>query len=117
MKTRKYKTLKGFLNQCRYNQLTAEQLFTGRVYIRGRWCNVELSENARTEASKLLASYCVKTRSRAKAMADALNARNGDLSLFQCFYFYLRNGEIFISNSLSGEAFNYCVRMYLKKWC
>lgn len=117
MKTLHYKTLKGLLKQTANTQITAEQLFNKRLYIRGAWRNIELSEEALTEASNLFANYCVKTKSRANAMAEALNARRGDLSLFQCFYISLHNGKIIISNSLSGEAFNYCVRTYLKRYC
>lgn len=117
MKTIKYKTLNGLLRQCLYTQLTAEALFSGRIYLRGKWCNIELSEEALTEAGELFANYCVKTKSRATAMAKGLKARRGDLSLFQCFYFSSHNGKVFISNSLSGEAFNHCVRNHLKKYC
>lgn len=117
MKTLHYKTLKGLLKQTADTQVTAEQLFKKRLYIRRAWRNVELSENAHIEACKLFANYCVKNKNRALDMAYSLKCGYGDFSLFQCFYFSLHKGDIIISNSLSGEAFNHCVRNYLKKYC
>ena len=118
MKTLHYKTLKGLLKQTANTQVTAEQLFNKRIYIRGAWRNIELSEEAQNEACKLFANYCVKTKNRALDMAYRLKYGYGDFSLFQGFYFELsKNNEVFISNSLSGEAFNYCVITYLKRYC
>ena len=37
-----------------------------------------------------------------------------DWSLFQCFYVEQRKNKIFISNSLSGEAYDYCIRKFLR---
>ena len=37
-----------------------------------------------------------------------------DWSLFQCFYVEQRKNGIFISNSLSGEAYDYCIRKFLR---
>ena len=42
----------------------------------------------------------------------------GELDYFQCFYIdYSKKYGVYCSNSLSGEAYNYCKRMYLKKYC
>lgn len=119
MKTYKFKTLRGLI-RASSGQLTAENLFSGRVYLsRGRgWCKVVLSEAARLEAAQMFAAYCVASKARRADMAEALTAGRGDLSLFQCFYFDLYfNSMPQISNSLSGEAFNYCVRQYLRRYC
>ena len=37
-----------------------------------------------------------------------------DWSLFQCFYVEQGENGIHISNSLSGEAYNYCIRKFLR---
>ena len=36
-----------------------------------------------------------------------------DWSLFQCFYVEQGKNGIHISNSLSGEAYNYCIRKFV----
>lgn len=117
MKTLKYKTLKGLLKQCLHTQITAENLLNKRVYIRGTWHNILLSEEANKEFTEMLANYCVKSKSRANEMADSLKDGYGDFSLFQCFYIELWRNNVYISTSLSGEGFRYCVRTYLKKYC
>lgn len=118
MGTYKFKTLRGLL-RASSGQLTAEAVFNGRVYLsRGRgWSNVVLSDRARLEAAQLFAAYCVASKARRADMVEALAAGRGDLSLFQCFYFEDSRRGVQISNSLSGEAFNYCVRQYLRRYC
>lgn len=119
MRTYRFKTLRGLM-RASSGQLTAEAVFSGRVYLsRGRgWCNVVLSDCARQEAAQLFAAYCVASKARRADMVEALAAGRGDFSLFQCFYFDLYfNSMPKISNSLSGEAFNYCVRQYLRRYC
>lgn len=118
MRTYKYKTLRGLIraSQC---QLTAGNLFNGRVYLsNGRgWCNVILSDRARLEAAQMFAAYCVTNKARRADMVAALVAGRGDFSLFQCFYFVNYGREVHISNSLSGSAFEWCKREYLRRYC
>lgn len=118
MRTYKFKTLRGLM-RASSGQLTAEAVFNGRVYLSsGRgWCNVVLSDRARLEAAQLFAAYCVTSKARRADMAEALAAGRGDFSLFQCFYFVNYGRGVQVSNSLSGEAFNYCVRQYLRRYC
>lgn len=100
-------------------QLTAEAVFSGRVYLsNGRgWCNVVLSDRARLEASEMFAAYCVASKARRADMVEALAAGRGDFSLFQCFYFVDYGRGVQVSNSLSGSAFSAVVREYLRRWC
>lgn len=119
MKTYKFKTLRGLM-RASSGQLTAEAVFSGRAYLsNGRgWCHVVLSDRARLDAAELFAAYCVRSKARRADMVEALANGRGDFSLFQCFYFDLYfNSMPKISNSLSGEAFNYCVRQYLRRYC
>ena len=118
MRTYKFNTLRGLM-RASSGQLTAEAVLSGRVYLsRGRgWCNVVLSDRARLEAAQLFAAYCVTSKARRADMVEALAAGRGDFSLFQCFYFVDYGRGVHVSNSLSGEAFNYCVRQYLRRWC
>ena len=118
MRTYKFNTLRGLM-RASSGQLTAEAVFSGHVYLsRGRgWCNVVLSDRARLEAAEMFAAYCVTSKARRADMVEALAAGRGDFSLFQCFYFVDYGRGVQISNSLSGEAFNYCVRQYLRRYC
>ena len=118
MKTYKFKTLRGLIRAAS-GQISAASVFSGRCYLsRGRgWSNVVLSDRARLEAAQLFAAYLVKTPARRADMVEALTAGRGDLSLFQCFYFDLTPDGVRVSNSLSGEAFEYCKREYLRRYC
>lgn len=93
----KYKTLRGLLAN-HAGQMTIENMFNNRrIYKSGcGWCNFELSE-------------------RRNEVAEGLANGWGDMSLFQCFYIsYSKKYGVHCSNSLSGEAFNYCRRKYLR---
>ena len=118
MKTYKFNTLRGLLRAAS-GQITADSVFSGRVYLsRGRgWSHVVLSDRARLEAAQLFAAYLVRTPARRADMVAALTAGRGDFSLFQCFYFDLTPDGVHVSNSLSGEAFEYCKREYLRRYC
>ena len=96
-----YKTLRGLLRQT--PQMTIEQLFSGKMCHKNkRWITFHLSDDAKRDAAELF--------------AEALMDGRGDLSLFQCFYSrYTPKYGIYCSNSLSGSAFNYCKRNYLKQ--
>ena len=118
MRTYKFKTLRGLIHASS-GQLTAEAVFSGRVYLsrgRGR-CNVVLSDRARLEAAQLFAAYCVASKARRADMVEALAAGRGDFSQFQCFYFVDYGRGVQVSNSLSGSAFNSVIREYLRRWC
>lgn len=111
----KYTTLRGLLANC--EQMNAGALFgSGRAYKNGRGCfSFELSEQARKEAAELFASYLYSKGARRAEVAEGLREGWGDLSLFQCFYFSYKPGRgVWCSNSLSGEAFEYCRRKYLR---
>lgn len=118
MKTYKFNTLRGLM-RASSGQLTAEAVFSGRVYLsRGRgWSNVVLSDSARLDAAEIFAAYCVRNKARRADMVEALAAGRGDFSLFQCFYFVDYGRGVQVSNSLSGSAFTSVIREYLRRWC
>lgn len=118
MRTYKFKTLRGLVRSAS-GQLTAENLFSGRVYLsNGRgWCNVVLSDRARLEAAEMFAAYCVASKSRRADMVEALAGGRGDFSLFQCFYLVDYGHGLQFTNSLSGSAFEWCKREYLRRYC
>ena len=118
MKTYKFNTLRGLIRAAA-GQVTVYSVFSGRVDLsRGRGLsNIVLSDRARLEAAQLFAAYLVRTPARRADMVEALTAGRGDLSLFQCFYFVLTPSGVHVYNSLSGSAFEYCKRRYLRRYC
>lgn len=112
----KYKTLCGLLTN-HAGQMTIENLFSlRRVYKSGcGWHSFVLSEEATREAAELFANYLYSKGARRDEVAEGLAKGLGDMSLFQCFYIsYSKKYGVHCSNSLSGEAFNYCRRKYLR---
>lgn len=59
---------------------------------------------------KTFPNIVLQQRKRKKQMFHNLVNNYGDTSLFQCFYIDKRG----FSNSLSGEAFDYCIRRFNK---
>ena len=116
MKTYNYKTAKGLLKHT--GQLNVEAFLNRRFHHNtGGLANFNVTDSVNKEICGLVASYCVATKTRARDLYHALMNQKGDASLFQCFYIGIYNGKVIISNSLSGSAFRYCVRTYLKKYC
>lgn len=117
MKTLKYKTLQGLLKKT--PQITIMQLFSGRFnHTTKGGCNFKLDEDEKRKAATLFARYIYKNEHRVKQIVEALMNGRGDLSLFQCFYIeYSPKHGVYCSNSLSGEAFEYCRRAYVRKYC
>ena len=117
MRTKNYKTLRGLLKHT--NQMTIEQLFSGRFYHKTKgWCNFTLAESEKREAAEKFAEYLLSTKKRRADLVEALMDGRGNLDYFQCFYInYSPKYGVYCNNSLSGEAFDYCKRMYLKKYC
>ena len=113
----RYKTLKGLLRNCG-TQMTAENLFGQcKIYKRSKGIlRASLSDEARREAADMFASYLYSTKgARREEVTKSLIDGRGDMSLFQCFYFEVdKRGRVRVSSSLSGEAFNYCKRKYLR---
>lgn len=117
MKTKNYKTLRGLLKQAQV--LRVEQLFSGRFHHNTKgWINFRLDEKAKREAAEKFAKYLLSTKKRRADLVEALMDGRGELNYFHCFYInYSPKYGVYCDNSLSGEAFDYCKRMYLKKYC
>lgn len=117
MKTYKYKTLDGFLNNCSKN-ISIYRLFNGGPVVHDKTNKVaffELSESAKLDAARSFADYVFKSKTAKNILINRLLSGCGDLSLFQCFYISKRAKSYTFSNSLSGEAFRYCLRMFCKR--
>lgn len=118
MKTIKYKTIKGLLKQC--SQMTVEDFFSGMMYhkSKNKYLCFDLDDTERLKVAEKFAEYLLSSKKRRTDLVDALMEGRGDLGYFQCFYVNYNNKYgVYINNSLSGEAFEHCKRMYLKKYC
>lgn len=117
MKTLHYKTLRGLLKQT--SQMSIYKFFSGRIYRSGKGeCNFTLAESEKRKTAEKFAEYLLSTKKRRADLVEALMNGRGELDYFQCFYInYSPKYGVYCDNSLSGEAFDYCKRMYLKKYC
>ena len=107
---RTYKTFESFYRHYN-NQLTIQKFFGERQrYHNGNIIKMELPEAEIKRIAEIVAKSIYP--SIWKERAWALAAGRGDLSYFQCFYIEIYNGKICVSNSLSGDAYDYCKRMY-----
>lgn len=115
MKTYKYKTLDGFLRNCS-GHVSISKLFEGRIYHEKarKVINFELSEAAKLEAAKGFADYVFKSPTAKNILINRLMNKESDFSYLQCFHISKRAKGFEYSNSLSGEAFRYCLRMFCK---
>ena len=117
MRTLHYKSLKGLLKQT--SQMRIENLFSGRFYHNKKGvCYFTISESEKRKAAEKFAEYLLSTKKRRVDLVEALMNGRGELDYFHCFYiYYSPKHGFYCSNSLSGEAFDHCKRMYLKKYC
>lgn len=114
---RYFKTANGFIKSS-YLQVTIENIMSGRTTFchNGKYKheNFKLSSEAIREIAKAFSVYLYSTKERACEVFDAFMQHHGDYSLFQCFYVEWSENSLRFSNSLSGEAFNYCRREFMK---
>ena len=118
MKTIKYKTIRGLLSQSR--KMTIEYFFKNMFYhiSKRKFCGFSIDDGQKRQVAERFAEYLLSSKKRRSDLVDALMNERGDLGYFQCFYVNYDNKRgVYINNSLSGEAFDYCKRMYLKKYC
>ena len=118
METIKYKTIKGILKQC--SQMTVEDFFSGIMFHKSKHKCVRfvIDDAEKLKVARGFAEYLLSTKKRRDDLVEALMNERGDLGYFQCFYVnYNKKCGVYINNSLSGEAFDYCKRMYLKRYC
>ena len=109
MKTIKYKTLNGLLSQTR--QMNMEQFLNGRFHHNTKgWINFKLDEEERKKVLESFSKYCFSSKKAQNKLFFNLINNYGDPSLLQCFYIDKKG----FSNSLSGEAFDYCRRRFNK---
>lgn len=114
---RKFKTLQGFCKSC-YSQVTVEDVLSGRTVFKSggsyKFDTFRLSDEALREFAKIFSGWLYSTKERQQQVYEAIISKRGDASYFQCFYLSEYKGKFRIGNSLSGEAYNYCRREFIK---
>lgn len=109
MKTIKYKTLNGLLSQT--NQLTVEQFLNERFnHNKKGYINFKLDSKEYEKVLDAFSKYCFSSKKAQNNLFFNLINNRFDSSFFQGFYINKKS----FSNSLSGGAFNYCLRNYNK---
>ena len=114
---RTFKTLQGFYDSC-YMQVTVEQVMSGKAAFKSKksykYDTFRLESEALSEFALLFSTYIYSTKEKQQQVYEAITHGRGDYSYFQCFYLSKSTGKLYISNSLSGEAFTYCRREFMK---
>lgn len=114
---RTFKTLRGFYKSC-YSQVTVENILNGRTAFKSKnsykYDTFILSNEALKEFALLFSKYIYSTKERQRQVYESIISKRGDYSFFLCFYLSEYKGKLRIGNSLSGEAYNYCRREFIK---
>ena len=113
---RYYKTLRG-LRKAYGGQIEVREFFDRKrlVYRNGKVVRLQPTKELQEKVARAFAEQIYKKKSSKENFVASLMSGSSllDWSLFQCFYVEQRKNGIFISNSLSGEAYNYCIRKFV----
>ena len=113
---RYYKTLRG-LKKAYGGQIEVREFFDRKrlVYRNGKIVRLQPTEELQEKVARAFAEQVYTWKGAKENFVAILMSRSSrlDWSLFQCFYVEQRKNGIFISNSLSGEAYNYCIRKFV----
>lgn len=114
---RYYKTLRG-LKKAYGHQIRVSDFFDpqSQVFKNGKNVRLQPTKELQEEVAQAFAIQLYVKKSSQRNFVAKLTSESCllDWSLFQCFYVELSNGKIRISNSLSGEAHDYCIRKFLR---
>lgn len=116
LKTRAYKTLRGYLNAVGNHYESADKFFGGRSLCHNANCTFYAipSKELRTEVAIAFEKFhwSKSNKARLNALSDGMSA---DFSFLQCFYVgSYGTDEYYFGNSLCGDAYDYCKRMFTK---
>lgn len=115
-KTRTYKTLRGYLKAVGNKYESADKFFGGRSLCHNANCTFYAvpSKELRAEVAKAFEAHHW-SKSNKMRLAALSNGADADFSFLQCFYVgSYGTDEYYFSNSLSGDAYDYCKRMFTK---
>ena len=114
---RYYKTLRG-LKKAYGGQIKVSVFFDRKelVWKNGKNVRLQPTKELQEKVARAFAEQIYIKKSSKENFVAILMSENCwlDWSLFQCFYVEQRKNRIFISNSLSGEAYDYCIRKFLR---
>ena len=114
---RYYKTLRGLIKaygiQVRVCDFFDQER---RIYKNGKNVRLQPTKELQEKVARAFAEQIYKKKSSKENFVASLTSGSSwlDWSLFQCFYVEQGKNGIHISNSLSGEAYNYCIRKFLR---
>lgn len=120
MKT--YKTLDGFFKAATknkgYDMLRICDILNNNIFHDKNTykpVKFELTGQAMEDFADLVSKYLYVGKSARLTIKDAIKNNCGDKEEYlQCFYLSKHKGKFYVSNSLSGEAFDYCKRKFYK---
>lgn len=114
MKAKTYTTLQGLFKASNNTQLRCNDIINGRIYI-GNNTYISLTCKGYKQFVKLLSEYLYDSKSSQQYIYNELLEGSRDRNNYlQCFYLSKGAKGYYISNSLSGEAFEYCRRNFKK---
>lgn len=112
---RRFKTLKGLMKSVGKSLVSVADVLDQIMWFKNghKIEKFVLEDSALKEVAEILADNWSKGYH--KRVVEKVMANEGDNSYLQCFYIESCNdGSFRVGNSLSGEAYNYCKRMWLK---
>ena len=113
---RYYKTLRG-LKKAYGGQIEVRKFFDSeeRVYRNGKDVRLQPTKELQEKVARAFAEQVYTWKGAKENFVAILMSGSSwlDWSLFQCFYVEQGKNGIRISNSLSGEAYNYCIRKFV----
>lgn len=114
-KTRVYKTMRGYLKAIGHNYESAEKFFSGRVVCRTAKHTFYAvpSDLLRADVAQSFERFHWSRTNGARLNA-LMNGTCADFSFLQCFYVGMYGDREYFGNSLSGDAYDYCKRMFTK---
>ena len=114
---RYYKTLRG-LKKAYGIQVRVSDFFDQerRIYKNGKNVRLQPTKELQEKVARAFAEQVYTWKGAQENFVAILMSGSSwlDWSLFQCFYVEQGENGIHISNSLSGEAYNYCIRKFLR---
>ena len=114
---RYYKTFRG-LEKAYGGQIKVSVFFDRKelVWKNGKNVRLQPTKELQEKVARAFAEQIYTKKSSKENFVAILMSGNSwlDWSLFQCFYVEQGKNGIHISNSLSGEAYNYCIRKFLR---
>lgn len=110
-----FKTLRGFKNFVGRHATPISTILNGEFYNYPKRYHVTLEGKALEQFATMLSGYLYMGKEQQAMIKRAVMEHHTDPhGYLQCFYLDYYHGEFGISNSLSGEAFEYCRRKFLK---